>query len=176
MSGWSKLYGSHLRGAARRTDLIEERHVGRVVLAPLFGQVVLVVDGLNRADRFAGAAVHTFVRVDVERPLALVDAVDRAFVDAGPVLDIDTGQRDDVGHEATKISARETSTCSSRATTFTRSRVTGDVIGLAEHPLMRIESEPARPGREPDAAAREQLEDRLGVRGGRLGKPARGRR
>jgi len=49
--------------------------------------------------RRAGAAVDALVGVDVEHPLALVDAVDRTFVDTSPVLEIDTGLGDDVGHQ-----------------------------------------------------------------------------
>ncbi|MFC7656937.1 hypothetical protein ACFQV8_11390 [Pseudonocardia benzenivorans] len=39
-------------------------------------QVVLEGDRLDRTDRLAGAAVGTFVAMDVERATALVDAVD----------------------------------------------------------------------------------------------------
>src|SRR5262249_51447215 len=73
-------------------------HVGLVVVLPLVRHIVLVEDGLNRADRLAGAAVHALIRVDVEHPLALVDAVDRALLDAGLVEHIDARLRDDVGH------------------------------------------------------------------------------
>src|SRR5690606_29382975 len=89
-----------LRGAPGRTDLAEEVDVRRVVVRPLLRQIVLVEDRLDGADRFARAAVHAFIRVDVEHAVALVDAVDRALVDAGPVLDIDAGLGDHVGHEA----------------------------------------------------------------------------
>src|SRR6202012_5287537 len=87
-----------LRRAARRAELLEEVDVDLVVVLPLLGDVVLVVDGLDRAHRLARPAVHTLVRVDVEHALALVDAVHRALFDAGPVKHIDAGQRDDVGH------------------------------------------------------------------------------
>jgi hypothetical protein len=62
------------------------------------GDVVVVEDGLDRADGLAGAAVHALVGVDVEHAVAFVDAVDRAFLDAGLVLDVDAGLADDVGH------------------------------------------------------------------------------
>src|SRR5699024_196192 len=65
---------------------------------PLVRGVVLVEDRLDGADGFAGAAVHAFVGLDVEHPVALVDAVHRALVDAGTILDVDAGQGDDVGH------------------------------------------------------------------------------
>jgi hypothetical protein len=50
---------------------------------PAAGQCV--EDGLDRADRFAGTAVHALGRADVERPVALVDAVHWAFDEAGSV-------------------------------------------------------------------------------------------
>ena len=87
-----------LGGAAGRAEIVEELDVGRVVVLPLLGGVVLVEDRLDRADRLTGTAVDAFVGVDVQHPLALVDAVDRALLDAGLVLEVDTRLRDDVGH------------------------------------------------------------------------------
>src|SRR4029453_18211305 len=84
--------------AERVVALGEEGGVGGGEVLPLRGHVVLVEDGLHRADGLAGAAVHAFVGVDVEHAVALVDAVDRAFLDAGLVLDVDAGLGDDVGH------------------------------------------------------------------------------
>src|SRR4051812_10742910 len=89
---------AHLGGAARGTEVGEEVDVRGVVVLPLRGGVVLVEDRLDRAHRLAGAAVDALVGVDVEHPVALVDAVDGALVDARPVLEVDTGLRDDVGH------------------------------------------------------------------------------
>src|SRR3954464_11986789 len=57
---------AHLGGAARRAEVVEEVDVGVVVLLPLPRGVVLVVDRLHRAHRFAGTAVDTLVGVDVE--------------------------------------------------------------------------------------------------------------
>src|SRR6478735_1996616 len=108
---------ARLGGAAGRADVVEELDVGRVVVLPLVGQVVLVVDGLDGTLRLARTAVHALVRVDVQRPLALVDAVHGALVDAGAVLDIDAGERDDVGHRTS--APREICTCSPRGTTLT---------------------------------------------------------
>src|SRR5664280_2712327 len=67
-------------------------------VGPLPGDVVLVEDGLDRADRLAGAAVDALVRLDVERSLPFVDAVDRALFDAGSVQHVDARLGDDVGH------------------------------------------------------------------------------
>src|SRR5690606_16022124 len=85
-------------GTAGGTEIVEEVHVGVVVLLPLLGGVVLVEDRLDRADRLARTAVDALVGVDVQHPLALVDAVDRTFVDAGAVLDVHTRLGDHVGH------------------------------------------------------------------------------
>src|SRR5215208_312434 len=87
-------------GAERLLALGEERGVGDGEVLPLGRDVVLVEDGLHRADGLAGAAVHTLLGVDVEHAVALVDAVDRAFLDAGLVLDVDAGLGDDVGHRS----------------------------------------------------------------------------
>src|SRR5699024_5744514 len=89
---------AHLRGTAGRAQVVEEVHVGVVVLRPLLRHVVLVVDRLDRADRLAGPAVHALIGVDVEHPLALVDAVHGTFVDARLVLEVHTRLRDDVCH------------------------------------------------------------------------------
>src|SRR3954452_1080040 len=89
---------AQLAGAAGGAELVEELDVRLVVVLPLLRSVVLVEDRLDRADRLTGTAVDAFVRVDVQGPLALVDAVDRALLDARLVLDVDTRLRDDVGH------------------------------------------------------------------------------
>ena len=120
-TGWSKLSAPTF-AAPPGEPTSSKNSTLAVVVGPDVGQVVLVVDRLDRADRLAGAAVDAFVGVDVERALTLVDAVDGALVDAGAVLDVDARQRDDVGHDPTRAPAREISTCSSRGTTFTRSR------------------------------------------------------
>ena len=88
----------HSGRAAGGAKAREEIDVYPIEVLQLIRQVILVEDRLDRADRLAGTAVHALVRVDVEHPLALVDAVDGALVDAGPVLQVDTGLRDDVGH------------------------------------------------------------------------------
>src|SRR6266571_6946 len=92
-----------LRRAARRADVVEELDVRLVVVLPLVGHVVLVEDRLHRADRLTGAAVHALIRMDVEHALALVDAVDRALLDAGLVEQVDARLRDDVCHVRTPL-------------------------------------------------------------------------
>src|SRR5689334_6210797 len=65
---------------------------------PSCGQVVLVEDGLHRADRLARAAVDALVGMDVQRTATLVDAVDRAFLHTRPIKNIDARLGDHVGH------------------------------------------------------------------------------
>src|SRR4051812_43961653 len=86
------------RSVAAGQPLGEEPRVVLEVDRPLWRQVVLVVDRLDWTDRFAGPAVDTLVRLDVERSGTLVDAVDRTLLDTGAVLHVDTRQRDHVGH------------------------------------------------------------------------------
>src|ERR1700712_192616 len=71
-----------LRRTTGRPQLREEHDVCLGVGLPLLGDIVLVVDGFNGADRLTRSAVDTFVGLDVEHPLALVDAVDRTLFDA----------------------------------------------------------------------------------------------
>ena len=90
---------AELSGATGGAQIIEEVSIGANVFAPLLGNVVFIVDSFNRADRFAGAAVNAFIGVNVQGAVALVDAVNGAFFNACAVLDVYTGQSDDVGHE-----------------------------------------------------------------------------
>src|SRR5215207_4225414 len=90
---------TELGRSARRAEVVEELGVGLGVVLPLLGDVVLVEDRLDRADRLTGSAVDALVGVDVEHPLALVDAVDRTLLDTRQVLQIDAGLRDGVCHE-----------------------------------------------------------------------------
>src|SRR6185437_14156120 len=79
-------------------DSLKELDVDPVEALPLGRHVSLEGDRLDRADRLARAAVHALVRVDVEHPVALVDAVDRALLDARLVEQINAWLGDDVGH------------------------------------------------------------------------------
>ncbi len=72
--------------ATRRTDAIEEFNVGGSVGAPLFGDVVLIINCLYRAYRFAGATIDAFVRLYVQHSLPLIDAINRALFNASLVL------------------------------------------------------------------------------------------
>ena len=106
-SGWSLSISPILAAPPGEPRSSKKCDVGVVVVLPLLRGVVLVEDRLDRADRLAGTAVDALVGVDVEHPLALVDAVDRALVDAGPVLQVDARLGDDVGHRVPPGAARE---------------------------------------------------------------------
>src|ERR687895_2877825 len=60
------------------------------------GDFVLGVDGLDRALGFAGAAIDALFGVDHEVVAGVVDAIDRADLDATLVLGADTRLRDHI--------------------------------------------------------------------------------
>ena len=65
----------------------------------LFGAGIHVGDdGVDRAFRFADAAIDAFVGVDDQHVLALVKTVDRAYLDAVGVFAFDADIGDDEGH------------------------------------------------------------------------------
>ncbi len=90
--------GTDLGCSARRADFLEKVHIDGVVIAPLLWNIVLVVDGLYWADWLAGSAINTLIRVDVEHAVTLINAVNRALIDAGLVLNIDTRKGNYVSH------------------------------------------------------------------------------
>src|SRR5581483_11952129 len=57
------------------------------------------LDRVNRAFRFANAAIDALVRVDHEHVLTFIEAVDRTDLYAVHVLALDAGVVDDVGHD-----------------------------------------------------------------------------
>src|SRR5690606_31760044 len=74
---------------------------------PLAVRLVLGVrlDGVDRAFRFADAAVDALVRRDDEEILTLVEAVHRTDLHAVHELTFHAGVGDDVGHEAESVRA-----------------------------------------------------------------------
>src|SRR5690606_35484912 len=77
--------------------------------------VVLVVDRLHRAHRLARTTVHALVRMDVQRPLALIDAVRRTLLDARLVLHVHTRLSNHVRHGGGSFSSgRRASPAASR--------------------------------------------------------------
>src|SRR3954452_18231374 len=77
----------HLRAEELAVDRYPRRQFGR--------QAVVGMDGVDRTDGFAEAAIDAFLRMDVERAPALIDAIDRTGIEAGPILDVDAGGGDD---------------------------------------------------------------------------------
>ena len=97
---------SYLGGTPWRTDLDKELDVSGVVLGPLFGEVVFVVDGFNGADGLTRSTIDALIRVDIEHPVAFINAVHRTFVNAGAVFDINTRKGNYIGHSGWVLSER----------------------------------------------------------------------
>jgi hypothetical protein len=76
----------------------EELNVRGYIFFPFSGDVVTRKDSVDGAGGEARIAVHTFLRMDEELVLSLVDAVHRALVDAGAVLHANTGLADHIRH------------------------------------------------------------------------------
>lgn len=95
---------TELGSTTGRSKLDKEINIRSGVVGPLRGDIILVEDGLNRADGLTRATVDALVRLDVEHPAALVDAVNGTLFDTGLVLQIDTGLSDDVGHRRSRPS------------------------------------------------------------------------
>src|SRR5439155_16773922 len=88
----------------RRFETIVGQHPARLALELLEGPDALSREELLRRRE----AVYALLRVDDQDPLELVDAIDRADVDAREVFDVDAGLGDDVGHRSRSVySGRE---------------------------------------------------------------------
>lgn len=85
ISNWAKFGGS-----ARGSNFGEKLNIYGVIGLELIGKVILVKNGLNRANRLACTTINAFIGVDVKHPVALINAVDRALIDASLVLNVDT--------------------------------------------------------------------------------------
>src|SRR2546428_8697556 len=81
----------------------EELLVQRDEVFRLFRRLVLGEDRLHRAHGLAGPAVDALVGVDEELVRPLVDAVHRADLDAGLVLDSDARLDDHVRHRISPL-------------------------------------------------------------------------
>src|ERR1700694_4978720 len=71
------------------------------VMRPFRWQGVLVEDGLHRAGPLACTTGDALIRVDVDHPVALVDAVNRTDLDAGLVPAVNTR----LGHHIVHVSS-----------------------------------------------------------------------
>jgi hypothetical protein len=89
---------SNLGSSAWRSNGFEKLHIGFVVIGPLLRNVILVVNCLDRTNWLTSSAVHALIRVDVKHAVALINAIDRAFFDAGLVFQVHTWQSDNVSH------------------------------------------------------------------------------
>jgi hypothetical protein len=89
---------THLGRTTRRANLREEVNIDLVVVRPFARKIVFVIDGLDWTHRLTGAAVNTFIRVDVEHPVTLVNAVNWTLINTCLVFDVYTRERDNVSH------------------------------------------------------------------------------
>jgi hypothetical protein len=89
---------SYFAGAAWGAKFIEELRVNFFKFIPLGWDVILVIDCFDWADWFAGATINALIRLDVEHPIALVDAIDWALFDTGLIFHIHTRKRDHICH------------------------------------------------------------------------------
>src|SRR2546423_6714205 len=85
-------------GPSRRCFALEYFAIDLDVLLEIRGHVLFRKNRRHRALWLAGAAIDAFVWMDVELVRALVDAIDRAHVDAGAVLGVLAGFGYDVRH------------------------------------------------------------------------------
>jgi hypothetical protein len=61
---------------------MEKLFIHRFKFAKFSGNIILVVDRFNGADRLACAAIHTLIWLDVEHPAPFVDAIYGALFNA----------------------------------------------------------------------------------------------
>jgi len=96
--GMIRIGGSNLARSTWGPNCLEEGGVYFTVLLPLTRDIVFIIDRLHRTDRLTGAAIDTFIGLDVEHPSPLVNAVHRTLFDTGLILYIHTRLGDYVGH------------------------------------------------------------------------------
>jgi hypothetical protein len=85
-------------GPSGRGLPLEHFAVDLDVLFEIGGHILFRKDRRHRALGLACTAIDAFVRMDVQLVRSFIDAIDRAYVDAGSVLGILAGFGDYVGH------------------------------------------------------------------------------
>ena len=63
--------------------------------------VIFVINRFDWTDWFAGAAIHAFIGLDIERSRSFIDAVNRALFDARLIFHINARLGNYIGHELT---------------------------------------------------------------------------
>ena len=91
--------GTNFACSSWRTNLYEELAIHRTIFFPLRRNIIFVINGLDWANRFASAAIHTLIGLDVKHATAFVNTVDRALLNTGLVLHIDTRLSNYVSHD-----------------------------------------------------------------------------
>ena len=77
---------------------IEELGVNPRIGTPLIRKFGLWENSFNRANRLTRMAIDALFRMDIQGANTLINAIDRAYVQAGFVFDIYTGLRNYVDH------------------------------------------------------------------------------
>jgi hypothetical protein len=90
---------ANFASAARGADLNEKFGIDLAELLPLRRNIIFIIDGLNWANGFASTAVNTLVGLDIKHARTLIDAINRAFFDAGLIFNINTRFGNYVRHE-----------------------------------------------------------------------------
>src|SRR5205814_972152 len=126
---------------------------------PLIGKRVLGEDRLDRAFRFAGAAIYTFLWIDHQDALGLVNAVDGAHVDARKILNVDARLGDDVRHRVVTLAPAEAQESRSQRPTSDPPKPAGKTgeAGLPAGGVMRpADAKHRRAARNPPLADRQR--------------------
>jgi len=84
---------------AWRTNFNEELSVCLAEIFPLSWDIIFVIDGFNRTHWLASATVNALIRLDIKHASAFIDAIHRAFFDAGFIFYIDARFSDHIRHE-----------------------------------------------------------------------------
>jgi hypothetical protein len=102
---------ANFASAARGTNLNEEFSIDLAKLLPLRRNIIFVINGFNRADWFASATVNALIRLDIKHARAFVDAINRAFFNAGFIFNINTRFGNYVSHEESSIGVATAVNC-----------------------------------------------------------------
>jgi hypothetical protein len=84
---------------AWRTDFNEKLCICLAEIFPLTWNIILVINSFDRTHWLARTTIDALIRLDIQHSSAFVNAIHRAFFDAGLVLHIDARFSDHIGHE-----------------------------------------------------------------------------
>jgi hypothetical protein len=94
---------ANFAGTTWGTNLNEELSVDLAELLPLRRNIIFVIDSFDWANWFASATVNALIRLDIKHARTFVDAINRAFLDARLIFNINTRFGNNVRHEKSSI-------------------------------------------------------------------------